>query len=63
MLHWGNVDSGSMVNIVYSGVLQRHPILFAYHQPFSHTVQGVGNSRIAVTGKLAGVPISLGKDQ
>jgi hypothetical protein len=63
MLHWGNVDSGSMVNIVYSGVLARHPIFYAFHQPYSHSVRGVGNSTVAIIGKLVGVPISLGRDQ
>jgi hypothetical protein len=61
MLHWGNVDTGSMVNIVYSGVLTRHPSFLAYHQPYHHMVRGVGNNPVAVTGKLVGVPISLGK--
>jgi hypothetical protein len=61
MLHWGNVDTGSMVNIVYSGVLIRHPSFLAYHQLYQHTVRGVGNTHVAVTGKIVGVPISLGK--
>ena len=29
-VHWGNVDTGSMVNIVYSGVLNTHPGLEEY---------------------------------
>jgi hypothetical protein len=27
MVHWGNVDTGSMVNIMYSGVLNAFPEL------------------------------------
>ena len=29
-VHWGNVDTGSMVNIVYSGMLSSHPGLGEY---------------------------------
>ncbi len=63
MLHWGNVDTGSMVNIVYSGVLRAFPHLHQYHQPFEHVVKGVADKLTKVTGKLVGVPISLGMEQ
>ena len=63
MLHWGNVDTGSMVNIVYSGVLRTFPHLHQYHQEFEHVVKGVGDNLTKVTGKLVGVPISLVMEQ
>jgi hypothetical protein len=30
LVHWGNVDTGSMVNILYSGVLTGFPELTKY---------------------------------
>ena len=42
--HWANVDTGSMVNIMYSGVLKAFPHLKQYSQPFEHVVKGVGNN-------------------
>ena len=62
MLHWGNVDTGSMVNIVYSGVLRTFPHLHQYLEEFEHVVKGVGDKLTKVTGKLVGVPISLGME-
>ena len=63
LVHWGNVDTGSMVNIVYQGALTLHPSLHAYHHPYSHQVKGVGGCTVAVIGKLQQVPVSLGKGQ
>ena len=63
MMHWGNVDTGSMVNIVYSGVLRNFPHLHQYHQKFEHVVKGVGDNLTKVVGKLVNVPISLGMEQ
>ena len=63
MLHWGNVDTGSMVNIVYSGVLDAFPHLHQYHKKFEHVVKGVGDRITKVVGKLVDVPISLGMEQ
>ena len=63
MLHWGNVDTGSMVNIVYSGVLDTFPHLNQYHKKFEHVVKGVGDRVTRVIGKLVDVPISLGMEQ
>ena len=57
--HWGNVDTGSMVNIIYEEVVQAFPYLQEYHQPFSHSVEGVGGNSVKVTGKLVDVPVSL----
>ena len=59
-LHWGNVDTGSMVNIVYQGVLTVFPELLQYWAQFYHEVKGVGGIRTAVVGKLVGVPLVLG---
>ena len=58
--HWGNVDTGSMVNIIYREVLQAFPYLQEYLQPFEHSVQGIGGKRVRVVGKLVNVPLSLG---
>ncbi len=33
-VHWGNVDTGSMVNIMYSGVLTAFPELAPYRREF-----------------------------
>ncbi len=58
--HWGNVDTGSMVNIVYMGVVDRFPFLRYYWKPTNLTVEGVGGKKSQVLGKLVDVPISLG---
>ena len=63
VVHWGNVDTGAMVNITYSGVLEAFPELAAYKQAFRHVVQGVGNKQTNVVCKLANVPVSIGPDQ
>ncbi len=63
MMHWGNVDTGSMVNIVYSGVLRTFPHLHQYWEDFEHVVKGVGDRLTKVTGKVVGVPVSLGMEQ
>lgn len=59
-LHWGNVDTGSMINLVYQGVLATSPELNEYWENFYHQVRGVGSIRTAVVGKLVGVPLCLG---
>ena len=61
-VHWGNVDTGAMVNIMYSGVLTAFPALKEYRQEFQHVVQGVGGKTTAITCKLANVPISIGPE-
>ncbi len=58
--HWGNVDTGSMVNIIYEEVVQAFPYLEQYRQPFSHSVEGIGGNQVKVIGKLVDVPLSLG---
>ncbi len=58
--HWANVDSGSMVNIVYQGVVDAFPELQCYHQPYTHEVAGVGGKVTKVVGKLVGMPVHLG---
>ncbi len=58
--HWGNVDTGSMVNIVYKGVVDRFPFLKYYWKPTQLTVEGVGGKLSQVVGKLVDVPLSLG---
>lgn len=61
VVHWGNVDTGSMVNIIYSGVLHAFPELREFQKPFSHVVKGVGDHVSAIICKLEGVPLCLGK--
>lgn len=60
LLHWGNVDTGAVVNLVYSGVVAAFPDLARYRHPYHHVVQGVGQQRSQVVGKLIGVPLHLG---
>lgn len=62
-VHWANVDTGSMVNLVYSGVLSAFPKLQQYREPFNHVVYGIGGATQRITGKLVGVPVSLGAEQ
>ena len=63
VIHYGNVDTGSMVNVMYSGVLLAHPELEQYKQDFNHVITGVGDKVTKVVCKLVSVPISLGDDQ
>jgi hypothetical protein len=60
LTHWANVDSGSMVNIVYQGVIDAFPELRAFREAYSHQVTGVAGKVTKVVGKLVGVPIHLG---
>lgn len=60
VVHYGNVDTGSMVNVMYSGVLEANPHLNAYRAEFSHVICGVGNKVTKVICKLVNVPLSLG---
>ncbi len=60
LTHWGNVDTGSMVNIVYEGVVHAFPYLKSYWEDTKMTVEGVGGKYTQVVGKLVDVPISLG---
>ena len=62
MIHWGNVDTGSMVNILYSGVLQGFPELQKFKKEFQHEVKGVGNKITKVICKLANVPVCIGAE-
>ena len=57
---WGNVDTGSMVNIVYRDVVQAFPYLQQYRDFFNHMVEGIGGKKVKVTGKLVDVPLYLG---
>ena len=41
-IHWAHVDSGSMVCIVYEGVLDAYPELLVYKRPWRHEVSGIG---------------------
>lgn len=63
LLHWGNVDTGAMVNLVYQGVVEAFPVLQRYRHAFHHVVSGVGQTQTRVVGKLVGVPVHLGPTQ
>lgn len=63
LVHYGNVDTGSMVNVMYSGVLTANPALLEYKQEFTHVICGVGDKITRVICKLVDVPLSLGKKQ
>lgn len=60
-VHWGNVDTGAMVNVVYEGVVRVFKELDRYLQPFHHEIIGVGGKRTKIVGKLVNVPIRLGQ--
>ena len=59
-VHWAHVDSGSMVCIVYEGVLAAFPSLGRYKRPWKHEVVGIGGRKTQINGKLVGVPVCLG---
>lgn len=61
-VHWAHVDTGSMVNLVYSGVVELFGELQQYQHPFCHVVYGIGGGVQRIIGKLVGVPLSIGSD-
>ena len=50
--HWGNVDTGAMVNVVYLGVTRVFKELQAYWVDFNHALTGVGGKRTRIVAKL-----------
>lgn len=62
VIHYGNVDTGSMVNVMYSGMLDANPDLSQYKTEFRHVITGVGDKVTNVVCKLINVPVSLGMD-
>lgn len=63
VIHYGNADTGSMVNVLYSGVLSANQGLEQYRADFQHMIRGVGEKITKVICKLVDVPVSLGYDQ
>ena len=41
-VHWGNVDTGAMVNVVYLGVTRVFHSLQQYWVEYNHVLYGVG---------------------
>lgn len=60
-VHWGNVDTGAMVNVVYLGVTRVFKELQRYWVDFNHALTGVGGKRTRIVAKLKDVPLSLGE--
>ena len=58
--HWGNVDTGAMVNVVYLGVTKAFTELQAYWVDFNHALTGVGGKRTRIVAKLEDVPLCVG---
>ena len=58
--HWGNVDTGAMVNVVYLGVTRVFKELQQYWVDFNHALTGVGGKLTRIVGKLQDVPLCLG---
>lgn len=63
VVHYGNADTGSMVNVMYSGVLSANQELEKYKAEFQHVICGVGEKITRVVCKLVDVPVSLGYHQ
>lgn len=42
LVHWGNVDTGAMVNVVYLGVTRVFHQLQKYWVKYNHVLYGVG---------------------
>jgi hypothetical protein len=51
-VHWGNVDTGAMVNVVYEGVIRVFKSLQSYMVDFHHEITGVGGKKTRVICKL-----------
>ena len=60
-VHWGNVDTGAMVNVVYLGVTRVFKDLQNYWQDFNHVITGVGGKKTRIVAKLISVPLELGE--
>jgi hypothetical protein len=62
-VHWGNMDTGAMVNVVYLGVTRVFKELQKYWTDFNHAITGVGGKRTRIVAKLRDVPLTLGEDR
>ena len=61
-IHWGNVDTGAMVNVVYLGVTRVFKYLQKYWVAYNHVLYGVGGKQTRIVAMLKDVPVILGND-
>ncbi len=61
-VHWGNVDTGAMVNVVYLGVTRVFQYLQKYWVDYDHVLYGVGGKRTRIVAMLKDVPVILGNN-
>jgi len=59
-VHWGNVDTGAMVNVVYLGVTRVFQYLQKYWVEYNHVLYGVGGKQTRIVAMLKDVPVILG---
>lgn len=59
-VHWGNVDTGAMVNVVYLGVTRVFQHLQTYWVKYNHVLYGVGGKQTKIVAMLKDVPIYVG---
>ena len=59
-IHWGNVDTGAMVNVVYLGVTRVFKTLQQYWVKYDHVLYGVGGKQTKIVAMLKDVPIRMG---
>ena len=61
-VHWGNVDTGAMVNLVYLGVTRVFKYLKKYWVEYNHVLFGVGGKQTRIVAILKDVPVTLGSN-
>jgi hypothetical protein len=59
-IHWGNVDTGAMVNVVYLGVTRVFKTLQQYWENYDHVLYGVGGKQTKIVAMLKDVPLRMG---
>jgi hypothetical protein len=62
-VHWGNVDTGAMVNVVYLGVTRVFQYLQKYWIKYEHVLYGVGGKRTRIVAMLKDVPVIFGSNR
>jgi len=63
VVHWGNVDTGAMVNVVYLGVTRVFQYLQKFWVKYEHVLYGVGGKRTNIVAMLKDVPLHIGTDR
>ena len=61
-VHWGNVDTGAMVNVVYLGVTRVFQYLQKYWVNYKHVLYGVGGKHTRIVAMLKDVPVIFGNN-